>query len=314
MSRRRALGALLLLWLPAAAAGATCETRDMQVQVLGSGGPELAGGRASSGYLVWLDGKPRLLVDIGGGAALRFAESGANVADLDALLFTRLHAGHSAGLPALVQASSFEHRARPLPIYGPPSNRLMPSTVTFVREMFDSTRGVYRYLGGFVSPMARDTYKLEPHDVQEKPRKLGLPGKQGEEIVAVFANERLRVTAAPAVPGDIPALAFRVEAGGRSVVFSVEAGGEGRLARLAAGADLLVAPDALPEGAQGAERGLPAPPSIIGRIAREANVKRLVLSHRTRRTLGREEETLEQIRRHYAGPVAFANDLDCFTP
>jgi ribonuclease BN (tRNA processing enzyme) len=56
------------------------------------------------------------------------------------------------------------------------------------------------------------------------------------------------------------------------------------------------------------------PPSTIGRIARDANVKQLVLSHRMRRTLGRESETLEQIRRHYAGPAVFANDLDCFTP
>jgi ribonuclease BN (tRNA processing enzyme) len=56
------------------------------------------------------------------------------------------------------------------------------------------------------------------------------------------------------------------------------------------------------------------PPSVIGRIAHEAGVKQLVLAHRMRRTLGRETETLESIKRHYTGPVAFANDLDCFTP
>jgi hypothetical protein len=32
------------------------------------------------------------------------------------------------------------------------------------------------------------------------------------------------------------------------------------------------------------------------------------------RTLGKEEETLAAIRQRYAGPVQFANDLDCFTP
>jgi hypothetical protein len=37
-----------------------------------------------------------------------------------------------------------------------------------------------------------------------------------------------------------------------------------------------------------------------------------VLSHRMLRSLGHEEETLSIIARSYAGPVTFANDLDCF--
>ena len=65
-----------LLWFTVAAAQ-SCGVAPVQVQVLGSGGPELADKRASSSYLVWIDGKPRVLVDIGGGAALRFGESGA---------------------------------------------------------------------------------------------------------------------------------------------------------------------------------------------------------------------------------------------
>ncbi len=77
------------------------------VQVLGSGGPELADKRASSSYLVWIGGKPRVLVDIGGGAALRFGESGATVSDLDVILLTHLHVDHTADLPALINASFF---------------------------------------------------------------------------------------------------------------------------------------------------------------------------------------------------------------
>jgi hypothetical protein len=36
------------------------------------------------------------------------------------------------------------------------------------------------------------------------------------------------------------------------------------------------------------------------------------LSHRMLRTLGKEEQTLAEIKKRYAGPVTFANDLDCF--
>jgi ribonuclease BN (tRNA processing enzyme) len=54
------------------------------------------------------------------------------------------------------------------------------------------------------------------------------------------------------------------------------------------------------------------PPSVIGRIAADAHVKRLVLSHRMLRTLGKEDQTRTEIRKRYAGPVQFADDLGCF--
>jgi ribonuclease BN (tRNA processing enzyme) len=54
------------------------------------------------------------------------------------------------------------------------------------------------------------------------------------------------------------------------------------------------------------------PPSVIGQIAQEAHVKRLVLSHRILPTLGKEDQSLSEISKKFFGPVAFANDLDCF--
>jgi hypothetical protein len=38
----------------------------------------------------------------------------------------------------------------------------------------------------------------------------------------------------------------------------------------------------------------------------------LVLSHRMLRTLGKEAATTAEIRKRYAGPLDFANDLDCY--
>jgi ribonuclease BN (tRNA processing enzyme) len=54
------------------------------------------------------------------------------------------------------------------------------------------------------------------------------------------------------------------------------------------------------------------PPSVIGKIARTAAVKQVVLSHRMLRTLGHESESMAAIRASYAGPVVFADDLQCF--
>lgn len=287
----------------------------VQVQVLGSGGPELVGGRAGSGYLLWLDGRARLLVDAGGGVALRFGESGARLEDLDAILLTQLHADHSADLPALVMASSFGERTRELPLYGPVGNRYLPSTVAFARALFDNTRGAYRDLGSFLSPIGRDRYKLKPHDVRQPPnRRLGT-GREPHVPLPVFTNERMRVTATRGVHGNTPALAYRIETGGKTIVFTGDFGGEDAgLALLARAADLLVAHHAIPETTEEALLKRHMPPSAIGRLAQAAGVRQLVLSHRTTHTLGQEERSLAAIRRHYVGPVTFADDLACFTP
>src|SRR6516225_4474688 len=72
---------------PASTKAQTCGVQGVVLQVLGSGGPELQDKRASSSYLIWEDGKARVLVDAGGGSALRFGESGARMSDLDAMFF-----------------------------------------------------------------------------------------------------------------------------------------------------------------------------------------------------------------------------------
>ncbi|WP_372522174.1 MBL fold metallo-hydrolase [Sulfuricaulis sp.] len=286
-------------WIPAVATPA-CGMAPVQVQTLGPGGPGL-GKRAAGAYLVWLDGKPRALIDIGAGAALRFREAGANVADLDVILLTRLHVDRTADLPALVDSSLAENRDRPLPLYGPSGNKFMPSTVTFVRTLFDNTRGAYRYLGNFLNPLAKDTYKLRPNDVGEERRGLGARRAPDPDILSVFANERLRTSAVYVAHGSAPALAWRVDAGTKSIAFSEDSGGGG-LERLIKNADLLIVNLSVPAT---------MPSSVVARLAQAAGVKQLVL---TPRASENETEVLEYIKKHFAGPVAFASDLECFTP
>ena len=67
------------------AAAQSCGSHGVAVQVLGSGGPELQDKRASSSYLVWEDGQAKAVIDAGGGSALRFGESGAQMSQLDVL-------------------------------------------------------------------------------------------------------------------------------------------------------------------------------------------------------------------------------------
>jgi ribonuclease BN (tRNA processing enzyme) len=305
---------LLAAFAAPAGAAETC-SGPVAVQVLGSGGPELESQRASSSYLVWIAGEARVLVDIGGGAGLRFGESGARIADLDAILLTHLHADHTSDLPALVKSSWFSARTRPLPIFGPPDNRFFPSTVSFVRSLFDPVRGTYRYLGDVLRPLAKGGYKLQPYDVERR-RARDRREKNPPLEIPAFSNERLRAVAVPVGHGSVPALAWRIEAGGKRIIFSGDTNGLGTgLAVLARDADIFVAHHAVPEDSGDAVAlQLHMPPSAIGRIAHEAKVKQVVLSHRMLRTLGREEESLAAIRKSYAGPVSFADDLHCYVP
>jgi ribonuclease BN (tRNA processing enzyme) len=280
----------------------TCGLHGVAMQVLGSGGPELQDKRASSSYLVWIDGQAKAIIDAGGGSALRFGESGATMSQPDVLLFSHFHVDHSGDFSALIKSSWFEDRKTPLPIYGPPGNDFMPSTVEFVSDLFGDKHGAYRYLSELLVPGADSTYKMQPHNVEA-----------AETPVAVFHNSDLSLSAVHVVHGGVPALAWRVEARGKVIVFSGDTNGEGPgLPRLAANADLFVAHNAVPEGATGVERNLHMPPSVIGQIAAEAHVKSLVLSHRMLRTLGKEAQTESEIRKRYSGPLKFADDLDCF--
>jgi ribonuclease BN (tRNA processing enzyme) len=177
----------------------------------------------------------------------------------------------------------------------------MPSTTQFASDFF-SDHGAYGYLSELLVPGEKGSYKIQPHNVEA-----------GSTPVAVVHSGDLAASAVRVIHGGVPALAWRVEMAGKSVVFSGDTNGEGEgLVRLATNADQFVAHNAVPEGATGVERRLHMPPSVIGKIAADAHVQSLVLSHRMLRTLGKEDETQSEIKKRYSGPLAFANDLDCF--
>lgn len=307
MSARAAALAGLLLTAPAFGetngAAASCGADGVQLQVLGAGGPELAGGRAGSGYLLWLDGRARVVVDFGPGAALRFRQSGARASDLDLALFTRVRAEQTVDFPALVAAALREGRRRPLPLYGPPSSRSAPSTVTFARTLLDPTRGAYRHLGLVLNPLARDGFKLQPHDARPPARRVGArrPATGGWEI---YRNERVQATALE-LPGDgTRALAWRIEGGGRSVVFAASGtADQGAIARFARNADLLVA-EYRPLSPDAAQKSTPL--AQIGRLAAAADVKHLIVSERYRLP------DQAAAAGGYGGVLAYADDLNCF--
>jgi ribonuclease BN (tRNA processing enzyme) len=281
-----------------------CPPEGNWLQVLGSGGPELQDRRASSGYLVWIDGQARLLVDAGGGVALRFGQAGAEVGMLDAVVFSHLHVDHSSDFPALVKSSFFEGRERELPVFGPDGNRFLPSTRDFLQRLFAGKQGLWPYLSHFLPGERHFAYEISPVDVDTG----------SDEPQQVWENERIRLSAVRAHHGPLPALSWRVDIRqGGSVTFSGDMSGKyGLLPVLARDSSLLVAHHAIAEDTTGVGRLLHMPPSVIGDLAARSKADRLILSHRMLRSLGREQESLALIRKRWPGPVDFAEDLACY--
>ena len=250
-----------------------------------------------------MNGKAKLLIDAGGGSALRFGQSEAKVSTLDAVLFSHLHVDHSADFPALIKSSFFENRSDELPVFGPAGNEFLPSTTDFVSRLF-SKNGVWPYLQHFLPGQRHFSYELLPHNVDY----------HSDQVQNVFTNELFKLTAVKAHHGPLPALSWRVDiVDGGSITFSGDMSGEfGLLPNLASNSHILVAHNAIPEETRGVARFLHMPPSVIGKIAKEAKIVKLILSHRMLRTLDSSEATLSTINKFYAGEVLFTNDLDCF--
>jgi len=271
------------------------------LQVLGSGGPESGDKRASSAYIIWIDGKSRILIDFGGGASLRFEEVNAKIQDLDVILLTHLHVDHTADIPALLKSSFFTRASGDLHVYGPDDNNFMPSTKKFIERLFEEDNGAWQYLGDHLDGSAR--LQLKAHTINDT-RKIKTIYKQGDISIAAVSVHH----------GPIPALAFRVNIGDKSITFSGDMNGDNHtLEELAKDTNILVAHNAVPKGATGVSTQLHMTPNIIGQIAQKAQPKKLVLSHRMLRTLGKEKETKKEVNKYYKGTIKFANDKSYYS-
>ena len=285
-----------------ASADQVCGEQGVWVQILGAGGPELNDGQAGTSYLVWNDGKARVLIDTGPGASVGFDTAEANFNDLYAIAFTHLHADHTADFPALIKGSSFVGREEPLIVLGPDSNAdTYPDTETFVERLI-GPQGAYPYLADFL------TYKQGNYRIRVR----NVPST-GKKRWARFGNQELKLAAIPVNHGEVPALAWRVEIADISVVFTGDFNNlKNVVARFAQDSDALVVNHAIVENSRGALRDLHVLPSQIGRIAANANTRLLILGHRMNRTRGRESHSRAAIEENYKGYVLFANDGECW--
>jgi ribonuclease BN (tRNA processing enzyme) len=295
MMKIAVVGIVSLFSLAPNASAQRCQASPVAVQILGSGGPRANKDRASASYLLWVGGRARILVDAGGGAYARFGASGANLDDLALIAISHLHPDHVSDLPALFWSIDQARKTPPLPISGPSGNDLVPGFDTFLKVLFDQTNGAFRVLGGMVGGSGRGV-----------PLEITVTDVKKSEPSMVFKQEGITVTAIGIPHGDIPALAYRVQTQNKSIVFSTDQNGTNpKFVEFARGADLLVMHMAI---AADATSPLHAAPAVVGRIAQDARVGRLVVSHIGPFDL---DAAVADVKKSYTGPLTVGADLQC---
>lgn len=304
-ARDRALVAVALLALAASGDAAGHPSAALELIVLGSGGPA-ALGRAASSYLVLLDGEPRILVDTGPGSFARIGEVHASLRAVDLVLLTHLHVDHAGELPGLVKARAVA-AAGPIHfhIYGPAGQEghgdiaTFPSTSRFVELMFGAD-GAFAYLKDFSAPIS-----FEVTDVP-----IASAGASNPRTIVTEAG--LKISAIPGHHGDAPAIIYRIEYQGRSIVFSgdIDASGLPALATISRAANLLVFHAVVldPPGSPEVLYSLHTPPGAIGALAARSQVGALLLSHLSPAVDRKRAAVTASIASHYRGSVKFAAD------
>jgi ribonuclease BN (tRNA processing enzyme) len=300
---------LVLPSIPPNASAQSCMGNPVAVQILGSGGPVVNRDRASTSYLLWVGAQAKILVDMGGGAFLRFGQAQAKLNDLSMVAISHLHPDHVSDLPALLWVSQLI-RKDPLPIFGPSGNDVAPNFSAFLTRLFDEKTGAFPLLGptlgGTRFPLSEPRRSQQGDFGGGVRLNVGVVDVTKAEPSTIFDQQGVTVTALGIPHGHLPTLAYRVHARDVSVVFSSDQTGTNpKFMEFAKGANVLIMH--LMVGT-GASSPLHASPSVVGQVARDTGVGRLIVSHIGQFDL---EPALAELKKFYSGPLTIGADLQC---
>lgn len=243
----------------------------MDLLLLGTkGGPRISAAGPGPSQLLEHDGR-RLLVDAGEGVVHQLVRAGIDPATVCDVLITHHHCDHNVALGNVLMANWVQGGDRPIRVYGPPP----------LREIVGHLLAAHSY---DIALRVADEGRVDLRELVE------VVELDGSDAPFAVGGVRVSATAVEHAPVE-PALAYRFDAGGASVVISGDTAPSDALVQLATGADLLVHevihPGHITEQHTNASwpqlrrHLLESHTSIadVGDIARRAGVRTLVLSH-----------------------------------
>ena len=268
-----------------------------------SGGPRPKVDRAATSQVILVDDNA-YVVDCGDGVARRLVAAGVNLQNLRKVFITHHHSDHNADYGNLLLLSWAAGLRTPVDTYGPPPLARM-TELYLELNAFDIETRIADEARVPLSPLIR-------------PTEISAAG-------VVAEDEHVTVTATLADhPPVAPALAYRFDTADRSIVISGDTAYSENVLNLARGADVLVH-EAL--YVPGLERTVAKAPNAsrllehilashtrvedVGRLAEEAGVKTLVLSHLVPADdpLVTEQIWRREARKHFSGDLIVARDL-----
>ena len=281
-------------------ASSFAQTCSMEAVLLGTGFPAPNPERAGPSTAVIVNGK-YYVVDSGRAVTLRLAALQPRMPHIEAVFLTHLHSDHTQGLPDLFTTRwVMEHSTTPLEVYGPEGTREMADAMV---KFFAADIHIRRDLTEML-PAAGAT--VNAHVV-----------KQG----TILESDGLKITAFEVDHRPVePAFGYRFDCGGKSIVISGDTTYSSNLIKFAQGADILIH-EVYAAGAFGATDQGRAGSVLeryhtsaeqLGKVAAEAHVKQLVLTHIIRPTNA--DAILRDIGKSYTGKVTPGNDLMHFVP
>ena len=249
----------------------------LSVIILGSGTCVPSLQRSACSALV-SKGPQHLLLDCGPKTLHRLLEINITVHDIDGLLLSHFHPDHTGELVNLLFASKYPHGIQ----------RRCPLTIVGGAGLKEFYSGLEKVYGPWMHPAA-DFVKLVEMDNQ-KPDSLQL----GKLTIYTAPTEHRPES-----------IAYRITDGNNHVlVYSGDTDFSENLVALAEHADIFICESALPD-----ELKVPGhlTPSLAGRIAEQAQVKKLVLTHFYPEC--DQVDIFSQCRQTYSGDLVLAQDL-----
>lgn len=288
----------------------------LSVALCGSGSP-LQDPRRASACTAVIAGKDLYVVDTGPGSERKLELMRLNPGRVRAVLLTHFHSDHIGDLGELIlKRWSGGSRETPLEVYGP--------------------EGVEMVVEGFNDAYALDTeYRIEHHGPEVVPpegagglaRPFHFPS--GEKEVTVMERDGLKITAFEVDHDPVrPAVGYRFDYKGRSVVLSGDTITTPLLLSKSRGADLLIHEALQPEmitimrdaGERIGRANMAsimediltyhASPEDAAKLAEEAGVRHLLLNHiiPPLPVSDLKAAFLGDARKHYSGPITVGED------
>ncbi len=264
-----------------------------------------------------------LLFDCGEGSQRQMIKFGTGFA-VDAVFFTHFHADHYLGIIGFLRTLGMTGREHPLTLHGPPpAKRLLHQAIhlgvdelPFPVEIAELRNGDVVKRNGYSVQAVGVDHRVNAlaYVLQEdgrpgkfniaKARELGVP--EGPDFGRLQRGEAVKTREGKQV---LPADVLGPSRPGRRLVLSGDTRPCNALIAASSEADLLIHESTFSDDEQ--ERALETRHSTAreaGRVAREAKVKRLILTHLSSRHDVDPSRLLVQAREEFSGQVEIAND------